>query len=304
MAINLTSIQAELLPGLDTLTGEYPQLPRVWTEFYTTRKSKMQLERNVSMRYMGVATVTSDGESTPFDNLPGQRYVYNQTHLQFQDAFAITRQTIEDNQYSTSFGPNAMHLRDAFLRAEDVYAANVFNTATTYSAALGGDGVALGSTAHPVDGSTFSNLASPAASLNETSLLSAQVAVNANWRDNANQRMNAKPQCLIIPPQLEAVAARLLFTELRPGTANNDINAVQVVQGGVPKGYKVWNYLTSSYAWFLTTNIPGLLHYNRIPYSQDMSVDFSTDTLMVKGRMRQSWSYDDPRCMYISVALS
>jgi len=156
MAINLTSVQAELLPGLDTITGMYPQLPRVWTEFYTTRKSKMQLERNVSFRYMGVAAVTQDGESTPFDNLPGQRYIYNQNHLQAQNAFAITRQTVEDNLYPTSFGPNAMGLKDSFMRFEQVYSANVFNTASTYSQALGGDGVALASTAHPVDGGTFS----------------------------------------------------------------------------------------------------------------------------------------------------
>src|SRR4029077_14359102 len=140
--------------------------------------------------------------------------------------------------------------------------------------------------------------------LNETSLLNGQIAINANFRDNANQRMYAKPECLIIPPQLEPVASRLLYTELRPGTANNDINAIQVVQGGIPKGYKVWNYLTSSYAWFLKTNIPGLLNYNRISYSTDMSVDFTTDTLLVKGRMRKSWAYDDPRCLFISVATS
>lgn len=305
MAINLTAVQAELLPGLDTITGLYPQLPRMWSQVgYETRKSKMQLERNVSFRYMGVASVTQDGESTPFDNLPGQRFIYNQTHLQAQNAFAITRQTIEDNLYPTSFGPNAMGLKDSFLRFEEVYAANIFNTATTYQSALGGDGVALGSASHPVDGGTFSNIASPAASLNETSLLNGQIAINANWRDNANQRMNAKPSCLVIPPQLEPVAARLLYTELRPGTANNDINAIQVVQGGIPKGYKVWNYLTSNYTWFLMTDQPGLIHYNRIPYSTDMSVDFTTDTLLVKGRFRQSWNYDDPRCIYVSAATS
>src|SRR4029077_1001446 len=103
----------------------------------------------------------------------------------------------------SSFGPNAMGLLESFNRAEQIYAANVLNTATTYNAALGGDGVALGSASHPVDGSTFSNIASPAASLNETSLLNGQIAINANFRDNANQRMDAKPECLIIPPQLE-----------------------------------------------------------------------------------------------------
>jgi len=304
MPVALPAIRDLLLPGLWAVTGKYPQLPRVWNRFYDSRPSKMALERSVSMRYQSVALVKEEGAPASFDNQPGQRYVYNQEHLEFALAFSITRRAIADNLYKTDFGPNAMGLRDAFLRAEEIYAADVLNSSSTFNTNVAGDGKALAASDHPVDGGTVSNIASPAASLSETSLLAAQIAINANWRDNANQRMNAKPKLLIIPPQLEPVAIRLLKTELRPGTSLNDVNAILSVQGGVPGGYAVWNYLTSSFAWYLRTDQRGLVHMDREPYETDMSVEFTTDNLLVKGYMRQSWSYNDWRSIYVSAATS
>ncbi len=300
MPVSLAQIRDLLLPGLWAVTGEYPQLPRVWNKVFQTRKSNMALERSVSMRYLPVAQLKQEGAPTTFDNQSGERYVYNQEHNEISLGFAITRKAIDDNLYKTEFGPSAMGLRNAFLRAEEIYAADVLNTAETYNAAVGGDGKALAATDHPVDGATVSNKASPAVSLNETSLLNAQVAINANWRDNANQRMNAKPRRLVIPPNLEPVAVRLLKTELRPGTANNDVNAILSVQGGVPDGYLVWNYLTSNYAWYLLTDQPGLVHMDRIPYESDMSVEFTSDNLLCKGYQRYSFNYNDWRCGYFS----
>ncbi len=300
MPIALSSIRDLLLPGLWAVTGEYKQLPRVWDRIFQTRQSNMALERSVSMRYLPVAMVKQEGAPSTFDNASGERYVYNQEHLEFSLAFAITRKTIDDNLYKSEFGPSVMGLRNAFLRAEELYAANVLNNASTFDNTIGGDGVALASASHPVDGGTVANLASPAASLNETALLNAQVAINTNWRDNANQRMNAKPRRLIIPPQLEPTAVRLLKTELQPGTSNNDVNAILSVQGGIPDGYLVWNYLTSSFGWMVATDQPGLVHMDRIPYESDMSVEFTTDNLLVKGYMRKSWSYNDWRSMYFS----
>lgn len=300
MPVSLAQIRDLLLPGLWAVTGEYPQLPRVWNKVFQTRKSNMALERSVSMRYLPVAQLKQEGAPTTFDNQSGERYVYNQEHNEISLGFAITRKAIDDNLYKTEFGPSAMGLRNAFLRAEEIYAADVLNTAETYNTSVGGDGKALAATDHPVDGGTVSNKASPAVSLNETSLLNAQVAINANWRDNANQRMNAKPRRLVIPPTLEPVAVRLLKTELRPGTANNDVNAILSVQGGVPDGYLVWNYLTSNYAWYLLTDQPGLVHMDRIPYESDMSVEFTSDNLLVKAYQRYSFNYNDWRCGYFS----
>lgn len=298
MPIALSSIRNLLLPGLWAVTGKYDQLPAVRKQIFKERKSNMALEQSTSMRYIAQAFVKQEGAPTQADNASGQRYTYNQTHNELAVLFAITRKAIDDNLYKTEFGPAVMGLNEAFDRTNEAFAADVFNSATTYSNANGGDGKALLATDHPVDGGTFSNLASPAASLNETSLLNAQVAINANFRDNANQRMNAKPRRLIIPPQLEPTAIRLLKTELRPGTGNNDVNAILSTQGGVPDGYVVWNYLTSQFSWFLQTNQDGLVYMNRVAYETDMSVEFSTDNLLVKGYQRNSYNYNEPRSLY------
>lgn len=298
MPVALSSIRNLLLPGLWAVTGKYDQLPAVRKQIFKERKSNMALEQSTSMRYIAQAFVKQEGAPTQADNASGQRYIYNQTHNELAVLFAITRKAIEDNLYKTEFGPAVMGLNEAFDRTNEAFAADVFNNATTYNSAIGGDGKALLATDHPVDGGSFSNLASPAASLNETSLLNAQVAINANFRDNANQRMNAKPRRLIIPPQLEPTAIRLLKTELRPGTAQNDVNAILSTQGGIPDGYLVWNYLTSQFAWFLQTNQDGLVYMNRVPYETDMSVEFSTDNLLVKGYQRNSYSYNEPRSLY------
>lgn len=300
MPISLAQIRDELLPGLYAVTGKYSQQPRVWNRVYKTRKSNMALERMASMRYLATAAIKQEGSPTSFDNQPGQRYIYNQEHDEIGLGFAITRKAIDDNLYKDEFGPSAMGLRDAFLRFEEVRAADVVNTATTYDTAVAGDGKAFAATDHPVDGGSFSNLASPAVSLNEAGLLNAQVAINANFRDNANQRMNAKPRRLLIPPQLEPTAIRLLKTELRPGTANNDVNAILSTQGGIPEGYLVWNYLTSEYGWQVLTDQDGFIHMNRVAYETDMSVEFTTDNLLVKGYQRDSFGYNDPRCGYFS----
>lgn len=304
MPVALSQIRDLLLPGLWAVTGEYPQLPRVWDKVFKTRKSNMALERSVSMRYLPVATLKNEGAPTRFDNNNGERYIYNQEHNELSLGFAITRKAIDDNLYKSEFGPSVMGLRNAFLRTEELYASDVINSASTFNQNIGGDGVALASSSHPVDGATVSNIASPAADLNETSLLNAQVAINANWRDNANQRMNAKPRRLLIPPQLEPVAVRLLKTELRPGTAMNDVNAILSVQGGIPDGYLVWNYLTGQYQWQVLTDQDGLVHMDRIPYETDMSVEFTTDNLLVKGYQRYSFAYNDWRSTYFSLATS
>lgn len=300
MPVALSQIRDLLLPGLWGVSGKYPMIERQWPKIFKQTDSNMALERRTAMRYLGFAQLKQEGAPTTFDNSPGEQYVYNQEHNEISLGFAITRKAIDDNLYKTDFGPSTMGLRNAFLRTEEIYAADVFNNATTYNSNIGGDGKALAATDHPVAGGTVANLASPAVSLNESALLNAQVAINANWRDNANQRMNAKPRRLVIPPQLEPTAVRLLKTELRPGTANNDVNAILSVQGGIPEGYLVWNYLTSQYAWYLLTDQDGLVHMNRVAYETDMSVEFSTDNLLVKGYQRYSFSYNDWRALYMS----
>lgn len=303
MAVNLSQIRDLLLPGLRGVVGEYKQYPAIWPELFDKGTSKMALERTVSMRFLGLAQQKTEGGQTKFDNGAGERYQYNQEHVEIALGYAITRKAIDDNLYKTQFRPSNLGLQRSFGQTKEIYGANVFNTATTYNAAVGGDGVALLSTSHPVDGGVFANTPAVQVDLNEATLLNAQVGIRTNFVDNAGLRMMATAKKLVVPPQLEPVAIRLLRTELRPGTADNDVNAIQSTAGGL-KDYVTDVFLTSPYAWFVLTDVPGLQYLERIAFETDMQVDFTTDNLLVKGYERYSFSYYDPRAIWGSTPTS
>ena len=298
MAVNLASIKDLLLPGLRGVTGKYEQIPSQYDKIFTKHESKMALERTAEMRFLGLAQLKTEGGQTAFDNNAGERYVYNQEHTEIALGYAITRKAIDDNLYKTQFMPSNLGLMESFLQTKEIYGSNVLNTATTYNAAIGGDGKALIATDHPIDGGTISNQSSTNADLNEASLLNAMIAVRYNFRDQAGLKVFARARKLIVPAQLEPVAIRLTKTELRPGTADNDVNAIMMTAGGLPEGYLVNDYLTSSTAWFLLTNIDGLSYMERVKYESDMQVDFVTDNLLVKGYERYSFGYYNWRSIW------
>ena len=298
MAVNLASIKDLLLPGLRGVTGKYEQIPSQYDKIFTKHESKMALERTAEMRFLGLAQLKTEGGQTAFDNNAGERYVYNQEHTEIALGYAITRKAIDDNLYKTQFMPSNLGLMESFLQTKEIYGANVLNTATTYNAAIGGDGKALIATDHPIDGGTISNQSSTNADLNEASLLNAMISVRYNFRDQAGLKVFARARKLIVPAQLEPVAIRLTKTELRPGTADNDVNAIMMTAGGLPEGYLVNDYLTSSTAWFLLTNIDGLSYMERVKYESDMQVDFVTDNLLVKGYERYSFGYYNWRSIW------
>ncbi len=304
MAVNLSAIKDLLLPGLRGVTGKYEQIPSQYNKVFTTFNSKLALERTAEMRYLGLAQLKTEGGQTAFDNNAGERYVYNQEHVEIGLGYAITRKAIDDNLYKTQFHPSNLGLMESFHQAMEIYAANVLNVATTYNASVGGDGVALCSTAHPIDGQTIGNAPTTNVDLNEATLLNAMVSIRTNFRDQAGLKMFARCRKLIIPPQQEPVAIRLTKTELRPGTADNDVNAIFSTAGGIPEGYMVMDFLTSNFAWFLLTNIAGLAYMNRIPYETDMQVDFTTDNLLVKGYQRYSFNYFNWRAIFGSFPTS
>jgi hypothetical protein len=296
MAVNLSSIKDLLLPGLRGVEGKYEQIPSQYDKIFTKHDSKMALERTAEMRYLGLAQLKTEGGQTAFDNAAGERYVYNQEHTEIALGYAITRKAIDDNLYKTQFMPSNLGLIESFHQTKEIYGANVLNTATTYNASVGGDGVALVSASHPIDGSTISNYATN--DLNEGTLLNAMIAIRANFRDQAGLKVFARGRRLIVPPQLEPVAIRLTKTELRPGSADNDVNAIMSTAGGLPEGYMVNDFLTSQYAWFLLTNIDGLSYMERVKFESDMQVDFVTDNLLVKGYERYSFGYYNWRSIY------
>jgi len=304
MAVNLSAIKDLLLPGLRGVEGKYEQIPSQYDKIFTKHESKMALERTAEMRFLGLAQLKSEGGQTSFDNGAGERYVYNQEHTEIGLGYAITRKAIDDNLYKTQFMPSNLGLMESFQQTKEIYGANILNTATTYNASIGGDGVALCATNHPIDGGTVANRPSTDLDLNESSLLASMIAVRTNFKDQAGLKVFARARKLIVPPQLEPVAIRLTKTELRPGTADNDVNAIMSTAGGLPEGYMVNDFLTSQYAWFLLTNIDGLSYMERVKFETDMQVDFVTDNLLVKGYERYSFGYYNWRSIYGSFPTS
>jgi phage major head subunit gpT-like protein len=304
MAVNLSAIKDLLLPGLRGVEGKYEQIPSQYDKIFTKHESKMALERTAEMRFLGLAQLKTEGGQTSFDNSAGERYIYNQEHVEIGLGYAITRKAIDDNLYKTQFMPSNLGLIEAFHQTKEIYGANILNTAQTYNGAIGGDGQALCSSSHPIDGSTIANQPAVQVDLNESTLLNAMIAIRTNFKDQAGLKIFARGRKLVVPPQLEPTAIRLLKTELRPGTADNDVNALLSTAGGLPDGYMVNDYLTSAYAWFLLTNIDGLSYMERVKYESDMQVDFVTDNLLVKGYERYSFGYYNWRSIYGSFPTS
>ena len=304
MAINLAQIRDLLLPGLRGVTGKYEQIPTRWSQLFEKGTSNMALERTASMAYLGLAQLKTEGGQTRFDNRAGERYVYNQEHAEVALGYAITRKGIDDNLSKAQFNPSNLGLNTSFAQTKEILAAAVYNSSTTYNPAIAGDGQALLSTAHPIDGGTFANTPAVQVDLNESSLLNAMTTIPVTFLDNRGLKTFARARKLAVPNALEPVAIRLTKTELRPGTADNDVNAILSTSGGLPDGYVVNEFFTSNFAWFLLTNIPGLLYLSRIAYELDMQVDFTTDNLLVKGYERYSFSYNDPRALYGSTPTS
>jgi phage major head subunit gpT-like protein len=298
MAVNLSAIKDLLLPGLRGVEGKYEMIPSQYDKIFTKHDSKMALERTAEMRFLGLAQLKTEGGQTAFDNGAGERYVYNQEHTEIALGYAITRKAIDDNLYKTQFAPSNLGLIESFQQTKEIYGANVLNTATTYNASVGGDGKSLCASDHPIDGGTVSNLPATPVDLNESTLLNAMIAIRTQFKDQAGLKVFARGRKLIVPPQLEPVAIRLTKTELRPGTADNDVNAIMMTAGGLPESYMVNDFLTSARAWFLLTNIDGLSYMERVKFETDMQVDFVTDNLLVKGYERYSFGYYNWRSIW------
>jgi len=304
MAVNLSAIKDLLLPGLRGVEGKYEMIPSQYDKIFTKHDSKMALERTAEMRFLGLAQLKTEGGQTAFDNGAGERFIYNQEHVEIALGYAITRKAIDDNLYKTQFMPSNLGLIESFQQTKEIYGANVLNTAQTYNQSIGGDGQALCSLNHPIDGGVVANQPVVQVDLNEATLLNSMIAIRTNFKDQAGLKVFARGRRLVVPPQLEPVAIRLLKTELRPGTADNDVNAIMMTAGGLPEGYMVNDFLTSPYAWFLLTNIDGLSYMERVKFETDMQVDFVTDNLLVKGYERYSFGYYNWRSIYGSFPTS
>jgi hypothetical protein len=298
MSINIAAIRDLLLPGLMDVTGKYRQIPRQWSRVFKTHQSNMQMERTVQARFLPMATLKLEGGPTTFDNNAGERYVWNMEPIEAGLGYAITRKAIDDNLYQNAFMPTNLGLNKSFSEFWEVEAAGIFNNANVYDANQGGDGQPLLSTAHPFDYGTWANTTAIQMDLNEASLTTGMKSIRKNFVDEAGLKVRARAQMLLVPVDLEDVAIRLTQTELRPGTGNNDVNAIKTMSGGIPRGYEVFDYFTNPRAWFLKTDIEGLIHLQRVGYETDMFCDFVTDNLLVKGYERAGFFFNDPRAIW------
>lgn len=284
MAINRAQLRDLLLPGLAEITGKYPDLPKRYTQLFDTSTSKMALERVAEMRYTGLAQLKSEGGATMFDNAPGERFVYNIEHRSIGLGFAMTRESLDDNLYKENFNPQSMGLMESFAQTKEIFAANIINTGTTYNPLVGGDGVALFSTAHPIDNGTYANRPAVDLDLNEAALETALNQIRV-YPDQAGLISMTRGRKLAVPIALQWAAERLTKTELRVGTNNNDVSAIYST-GALPDGYVVNEFFTSNFAWMVLTSVKGLKYYERVPFEMDMQVDPTTGNLLVMGYER------------------
>ena len=293
MAISRAQLLKELLPGLNALFGmEYARYGEEHKEIYETESSERSFEEETKLSGFSAAPVKNEGQAISYDNAQ-EAWTSRYNHETIAMGFAITEEAIEDNLYDSLSGRYTKSLARGMSYTKQVKAASVLNNGfnSTYT---GGDGVSLFSTAHPlVSGGSNSNTPSTPADLNETSLEAAVIQISL-WTDERGLLIAAKPRKLVVPPQLQFVATRLLETELRVGTNNNDINAIKN-NGVVPEGYTINHFLTDPNAWFLTTDVPnGLKHFVRIPLAQSMDGDFDTGNVRYKARERYSFGWSDP----------
>jgi len=299
MAISRAQLLKELLPGLNALFGlEYSRYGEEHKEIFETETSERSFEEETKLSGFSAAPVKNEGSAIRYDNAQ-EAWTARYNHETIALGFSLTEEAVEDNLYDSLSARYTKALARAMAYTKQTKAAAVLNNGFN-AAYTGGDGVALFSTAHPlVNGDTNSNTLATASDLNETSLEAAVIQI-AGWTDERGLLIAAKPKKLVIPPATMFVATRLLETEQRVGTADNDINALKN-NGSIPGGYTVNHFLTDTDAWFLTTDVPnGLKHFVRTPLSNSMDGDFDSGNVRYKARERYSFGWSDPLSVFAS----
>jgi hypothetical protein len=299
MAISRAQLLKELLPGLNALFGlEYKRYGEEHKEIYETETSERSFEEETKLSGFSAAPVKNEGTAIAYDNAQ-EAWTARYNHQTIALGFSLTEEAVEDNLYDTLSARYTKALARAMAYTKQVKAASVLNNGFNTSGAYdGGDGVSLFNTDHPlVSGGVNSNTQSTPTDLNETALENAVIQIAA-WTDERGLLIAAQPRKLIVPPGNQFVATRLLETELRVSTADNDINAIKN-NGSIPEGYTINHFLTDPDAYFLTTDVPnGMKHFVRTPLSTSMDGDFDTGNVRYKARERYSFGWSDPLGMW------
>jgi hypothetical protein len=297
MAISRSQLVKELEPGLNALFGlEYNRYENQHAEIFATESSDRAFEEEVMLSGFGSAPIKQEGASVVYDQAQ-ETFTARYTHQTIALAFSITEEAIEDNLYDRLAARYTRALARSMSNTKQVKAAQVLNQAQ-FTAVVGGDGVSLINTAHPLaTGGTFSNVLATAADLNETSLEQSLIDI-AGFVDERGLKIALSGRKMIIPKELQFTAERLMKSPQRVGTADNDINAI-VNMGMVPEGYRINNFLTDTDSFFLLTDVPnGLKMFVRSPIKTAMEGDFETGNVRFKARERYSFGFSDPRCIF------
>ena len=297
MAISRAQLAKELEPGLNALFGmEFARYENQHAEIFTTESSDRSFEEEVMLSGFGAAPVKQEGSGVSFDDA-NESFTARYNHETIALAFSITEEAVEDNLYDRLSSRYTRALARSMAHTKQVKAASVLNNAFD-NTVTGGDGVELFSTAHPlVSGGTNQNEPTTASDLNETSLENAVITIGS-WTDERGLKIAARPMKLIIPSALQFVATRLMESQGRVGTADNDVNALRSM-GSIPQGFAINHYLTDTDAWFLTTDVPnGLKHFVRTAMQTSMDGDFDTGNARYKARERYSFGWSDPLGMF------
>ena len=297
MAISRAQLAKELEPGLNALFGmEYARYENEHAEIFETESSDRAFEEEVLIVGFGNAEVKTEGQGVNYDQA-SEGFTARYTHETVSLAFALTEEAVEDNLYDRLGARYTKALARSMAHSKQVKAANVLNNAFS-SSHTGGDGVSLINTSHPLaGGGTLANRASTMSDLNETSLENALISIST-FVDDRNMILALQGTKLIVPPQLQFVADRLLESPGRVATADNDINAVRNM-GLLPQGYAVNHFLTDTDAFFILTDCPdGFKHFERSPISTSMEGDFDTGNVRYKARERYSFGFSNPRCVF------
>ncbi len=297
MAITRAQLFKELLPGLNALFGlEYKKYEDEHLAIFDVETSSRSFEEETKISGFGAAPTKAEGDSIQYDSAQ-EAWTARYNHETIAMGFSITEEAMEDNLYDSLSARYTKALARGMAYTKQVKGAAILNNGFS-SSYLYGDGVALFSTAHPlVSGGTNANKPSAGVDLNETALENATITIAA-WVDERGLLIAARPRKLIIPPALMFEATRILQTEGRVATADNDLNAIKT-NGTIPEGYSINHYLTDTDAWFLKTDIPGgLKSFTRVPLKTGMDGDFDTGNMRYKARERYSMGVSDPLGVY------
>ena len=296
MAISRQQLVKELEPGLNALFGlEYNRYDNEHAEIYDTENSDRAFEEEVMLSGFANAQVKAEGQGVSFDDAQ-ETFTSRYQHETIALAFAITEEAIEDNLYDRLASRYTKALARSMANTKQVKAANVLNNAFD-SSFKGGDGNELCATDHPTIAGTFSNELATSADLNETSLEQSLIDI-AGFTDERGLKVAARGVKMIIPSELQFTAERLMKSQGRVGTADNDINAIGSM-GMIPQGYVINHYLTDSDAFFIKTDVPnGMKMFVRSPIKTAMEGDFDTGNVRYKARERYSFGFSDPRGIF------